>query len=419
MKAYYHIIILILTILLPTKLSAATSKEKDSLVIHFPVRISDIDMSFHNNGTNIDAFVRRYHRRFGTIDPELLQIDIVAGASPEGTTILNERLALRRAQAVHRMLIDRLADKAPYITENVRPIGWQKFRQIIDESNEPWRKEVTDILDQTPDRPVGGWEIDPRERQLRKLRNGTVWPILLERYLHPLRSGVAAIVHWRDDVDTVVVRDTIIQHKESVEIRYVRDTIYKEVTVKQIVEAPPAPHCAGLALRTNVLYWGTLSPNLSVDLGLSCHWSAVLTAGFNIWKYPSYVNDRGKTVNPKFMHWLVMPEVRYWPRQHLERFFVGLHATYANYNVGGLKQFSALKNHRYDGWLAGGGVTAGWQWWLDRRHRWGVETSLGLGYLYLHYDDYPPCQCGELRSRVKKNYWGLTSIALSLTYRIK
>ncbi len=41
----------------------------------------------------------------------------------------------------------------------------------------------------------------------------------------------------------------------------------------------------------------------------------------------------------RFKHWMVQPEARYWLCEKFNGHFLGVHAHYADYNVGGLKIF--------------------------------------------------------------------------------
>lgn len=172
-------------------------------------------------------------------------------------------------------------------------------------------------------------------------------------------------------------------------------------------------------VSTNLLYLATATPNITIDLGFARRWSLALTAGYNPWKYASYTNDMNKTVNPKTMHWLVMPELRLWFHEHLQGGWIGLQAFYADYNIGGIKMISGIKNHRYDGNLWGQGLALGWHWWLGRKHRTGMNAYVGVGWVRVNYDEYKACQCSDLQESVERTYIGPTRLGLSLTYMIK
>ena len=170
-------------------------------------------------------------------------------------------------------------------------------------------------------------------------------------------------------------------------------------------------------LRTNLLYLATATPNLSVDFGLASHWSLSLTAGYNPFKYPARNRTDNKTVNPKTMHWLVEPELKYWKEEHLSGWYGGVHLIYAQYNIGGISFIPALNENRYEGSLFGGGISLGWHKWIGKRT--GLDFSLGLGYLHLYYDKYKACNCSGVLGTYDRNYVGPTKAAVSLTYLIK
>ena len=48
--------------------------------------------------------------------------------------------------------------------------------------------------------------------------------------------------------------------------------------------------------------------------------------------------------------------------------------------------FPWLKEHRYAGWLAGGGISYGYHIMLNRH--WNIEVSVGVGYEYIDYKKY-------------------------------
>ncbi len=170
-------------------------------------------------------------------------------------------------------------------------------------------------------------------------------------------------------------------------------------------------------LRTNLLYLATATFNASIDYGLTKQWSLSMTVGYNPFKWPQRHRDDDKVVNPKTLHWLLMPEVKYWFTEHLNGLYVGGHAIYAQYNIGGISFIPALNNNRYDGNLFGTGVSVGWHKWIGKRT--ALDFSFGLGYLHLHYDKYKACKCSGLLGIYNQNYFGPTKMAVSLAYLIK
>lgn len=166
-----------------------------------------------------------------------------------------------------------------------------------------------------------------------------------------------------------------------------------------------------VALKTNLLYDATTTPNLGAELAMGKKSTLQLFYGLNPWKIAS---DRTKQLR----HWLLMPEYRYWTCQKFNGHFFGIHALGGQYNVGGIDLpnpvFKDLDEKRYEGWYAGGGLTYGYQWLLSRH--WNLEASVGVGYIRFHYKEFPCTECGALIQENNKNYFGPTKLALSLMY---
>lgn len=167
-----------------------------------------------------------------------------------------------------------------------------------------------------------------------------------------------------------------------------------------------------MALKTNALYWLTTTPNLGVEFSVARQWTIDISANYNPFTFGG-----SDEVNPKLLHWLIQPEVRYWWCQRFERHFLGVHALYGDYNVGGIKFIPPLKKYRYDGRMFGGGISYGYHWAVGGR--WGIEASLGVGYMRLEYDKYYCGTCGERIGKFVRNYVGPTRAAVSVIYFLK
>ena len=170
-----------------------------------------------------------------------------------------------------------------------------------------------------------------------------------------------------------------------------------------------------VAVKTNVLYWATTTPNLGFEFGLGKKTSLELFGGYNPWNL-----DKGE--NKKMKHYLIQPEFRYWLCERFQGHFFGIHAGFSEYNVSGVRlplpQFpKRMKDHRYEGWGMLFGVSYGYFWILGRR--WNLEATIGGGYLYGKYDVYDFVKCGDFRGSNKKSRFGITKAGLTLVYLIK
>ena len=172
-------------------------------------------------------------------------------------------------------------------------------------------------------------------------------------------------------------------------------------------------HAQNVNVRTNLLYWCTTTPNVSAEWKLAEKLTLSGTFGYNAFDFPN--NASG--VNPKLHHWLVMPELKRWLCRSFERGYFGFHAFYMRFNAGGLEFPSFLSDYRYEGFGAGAGVSYGYQWALGKR--WGIEASLGVGYVFLQYDKYELGSCGDNLGREQKHYALPTKAALSVVYYIR
>lgn len=168
-----------------------------------------------------------------------------------------------------------------------------------------------------------------------------------------------------------------------------------------------------IGVKSNLMYWATTTPNIGLETSVGKKHTAQVFVGFNPWKQSG--GDQSS-----LRHWLVMPEYRYWFCQNFNGWFLGAHAMGGQFNAGGVKlpfgMFKDLRDHRYEGWYVGGGVTAGYQWPLSKH--WNLETSIGLGYDYIQYDKFKCGNCGEKQKSSHDNYVGPTKAALSLIYML-
>ena len=156
-----------------------------------------------------------------------------------------------------------------------------------------------------------------------------------------------------------------------------------------------------IAVKTNLLYWSSTTPNLSLEFGLGKRTTLDLTGAYNPWTL-------NKDKNKKIKHWMVMPEFRYWLCERYNGHFFGLHSGYAFYNISGVRipfQSKSTKDHRYQGWATGLGLSYGYSWILGKR--WNLEATIGLGYIYTQYDKYECATCGKFKGNKDKHYFCL------------
>ena len=356
------LIVFALLLAAATVQGAVAEKRTDTLEVKFRVGQSDIDLSYADNERRIAEFTRLVKENYALVPMSQLRFNIFTGASPEGPTELNRRLGEQRGIALRNLLKERLGDMAPQMAVVNKGARWGELYQMIDRSNEEWREDVLRILSKAPEKD--NWRVDPREQQLRKLKGGAVWRDLDQRYLPILRaSGMAVIANIPEPMkDTIVIIN--------------KDTIYylPEPIPGEIVDHRPF-----WAVKTNLLLWGVIAPNvqLEIPLGHKNRWS--LEGEFFLpwwtWSHNAHAEQ--------FFN--VGLELRYWlgnrERHHtLDGWHIGLACAIGYYD------FEWERSHGYQGEYLNTYVNFGWQKRISTH--WAFDAGIGLGYIPTKYREY-------------------------------
>lgn len=174
----------------------------------------------------------------------------------------------------------------------------------------------------------------------------------------------------------------------------------------------PVTYAQHTALKTDVLYWATTTPNISFETRLSPKWTFDASVGYNPFTYGE---------NKKLKHLLVRPEARYWLCSAYSGHFLGANLLYSHYNVGNIDMplglCSELKDHRFQGDLGAVGVVYGYSWMLGRR--WSLEASAGIGIGLTSYKKYLCEICGTQVETDTRWIVMPTRLSLSLVYYIR
>ncbi|MDR2894276.1 MAG: DUF3575 domain-containing protein [Alistipes sp.] len=162
-------------------------------------------------------------------------------------------------------------------------------------------------------------------------------------------------------------------------------------------------------IKTNLVADLTASMNLGFEFRTSDKTSLEIVGQWNPFSFRG-----GET---EWRHWGFQPEFRYWLKEAFRSHFFGVQAHYAFYNVGGLPNgpfTDYMHNNRFQGDLYGAGVTWGHRWNFSQR--WGLETTLGVGYVHKAYDIWECESCGKKLGEGDKNYFGPTEIGVNLIF---
>ncbi len=164
-----------------------------------------------------------------------------------------------------------------------------------------------------------------------------------------------------------------------------------------------------VGLKANIPHWATATPNLGVEVAFRYRMTFELSGGYN----PFTFKD-----GQQWKHWVIWPEIRYWPWEAFNGHSIGLHGVFAEFDVGGLdipiKKLEPLKDRRVDGNMNGVGVSYGYAWIIGNSLL--LEANVGAGYGRLNYDVFTTGNDGYKTNEGRKHYIGPTKAALSLVY---
>lgn len=159
------------------------------------------------------------------------------------------------------------------------------------------------------------------------------------------------------------------------------------------------------AVKTNLLAYLWLMPNIEVEWKFAERWSVALEWQGAWW---------AKLSDPRRVYRLstVIPEVRYWVinRSRWHGMYIGA------FVGGGLYDLSNSKRgHKGEGGLAG--VSAGYMWPIGKHL--SMDAEIGLGYMGARDKLYKPYEGHFLYQLTKNiNYFGPLRLKLSLVWRI-
>lgn len=170
-------------------------------------------------------------------------------------------------------------------------------------------------------------------------------------------------------------------------------------------------HAQKVAVKNNLLYDVSLTPNLGVEWRMSDHWTGGLSAGYN----PFSFSD-----NKKWKHILVSPEARYWFCSVFEGDFLAMNAIYSHFNTGNVKfpfgLYPSVKNERRQGDMVAVGASYGHAWLLSPH--WNFEVEVGADVGYTKYDRFECAKCGEKLGSDKKGFV-MPRLSVNIVYVIK
>lgn len=377
----------------------------DSVRVYFRQGKSNFEPRFNDNGEHLDSLVAHIHRMQGSPIVKVEKITLRATASPEGGHIINHSLAQRRGETI----ADYLSRRAQFDRNNLEvefiDTDWKLLEKLVARSDWDRKDEVLPLLRGNHD-----------DKELRQAVGKETYEYLFEEF-YPKMRGTTVFITYDLNLPEIQEYDQSLVDEEitfdddfpPLEIGTLNFQPMELVPVK---EPKPTRHWY---LKTNFLtYPFTLTPNLGIAFEIGGHFSISIPFYYSALDW--FRRDR------KFRIAGTQPEVRYWFRNGTFLGpFVGAHFTFGWWNIA---PGDGYRYQDHDGKrpTTGGGIEAGWKIPLGQKSkhpdRWGLEFTLGFGYMPLYSDKFYDVHNGMKIGEIHKNYWGIDNAAVSLTYKL-
>lgn len=172
---------------------------------------------------------------------------------------------------------------------------------------------------------------------------------------------------------------------------------YKIVWIACAILCTQFVNAQRVALKSNVIDWATLSPNLALEMRLNSRLTLDISATANPFTF--------SVADVKATHARLQPELRYWFNRPMARHFVGLSFLGGLYNMN-------IRQHLYQGDIWGAGLSYGYAFVLSRH--WNFEATLGVGMARLRAFDYREGEEKPATPNLRK--WSPIPIRLGLSF---
>jgi hypothetical protein len=175
--------IIVFSVCAQDKPDKKTDKGGLNAKILFRVGKGDLDPDFMSNRMTLDSFIYKLSVILADTNYVVDELKIVGAASPEGSEKRNIELGQQRAEAMKQYICSKVNMSSSLIKTENKGENWEALRAMVAASDMPYRDEVLDILDNTPDR-------NKRTGRLIILHNPVPYNYMYKNFFPVLRSGM-------------------------------------------------------------------------------------------------------------------------------------------------------------------------------------------------------------------------------------
>lgn len=392
----------------------------DSVSIHFPVSVTELNPDFAANATELRAFVERIAALTSTGEYRVVSSHVTGAASPEGSVEFNRELSHGRAHRINSYLRRALHTEIPDSVTSFTFVGrdWAGLlRSARADMDLPVRERVLALLDSiVKERADGIPETEYNLKRLQSIAKGWPYRYLKRNHFMPLRASRLVL--------TIELTDPR-RHLTSLPQSHAEPPL---LAVDAPAETPnnlPAPampawpRCAltpfYASLSTNMVYATALIPNIGAEIYLG----------------------RGISVEGQWLYawWSHDPSARFWRLYGggatLRRWFgtaaaskpltghhIGIGGAGFIFDIewgargymGGLPGRTLWDQCNYAGWVEYGYA-------FPISPRFNIDLTIGLGYVGGEYRDYLPIDGHYVwQSTRQLHYFGPTRAQMAIIW---
>lgn len=402
--------------------SAYSQQAADITRVYYRLGYRTLDTLYRDNYRALQRLVCLIGNswQLGEID----SLEVWSYASPDGSIVMNRRLARLRTDSLVVYLMRRTGLPETMIKKRPDSIGWGFLREMVAQSDMRYRKEVLEVIDRTSEDIYNenGKMADGVKKRLISLRGGEPYFYMREHFFPDLRSSSAVLLYLKTGTEILEqcvgerqglrsdsssgiaqhfpVEETVAGTIDRPEVGTMVSAGYREVA--DVVNTEPFHR---LAVKTNLLYDFLLMPSLEVEYRIDDRWSVSLEGDVAWWKRRSR--------HKYYQLAVISPEVRYWFKNRKP-----WHGHYMGAFAGG--GWYDLENGKrgYQGEGIMMGLSYGYMWPVTRGL--SFEVGIGVGYLRTKYEEYLPEAGGHYlyQQTSKTSYVGPLKLKFALAWRI-
>lgn len=221
--------------------------------VFFRLGKGDIDPDYKNNKESLNSFINKLEVILADSNYVVSKLKIIGASSPDGKTeARNIVLAQCRAEAMKNYITSRVKLSPSLIEIENKGENWEGLRVMILTSKMPYKEEALQIIDNITD-------VNIRKKRLMFLHNSIPYRYMNKFFSPELRIGML-------DNNGISLSYKPKPEVKTVEVKQAVDTFRTDVNDTQaaVPEYTETQLPARWALKTNLLYWGILMPNLEI-----------------------------------------------------------------------------------------------------------------------------------------------------------